>query len=117
MGLISVMVIKIGADALEILAWVLSCRVFGYGVETAMLNHVKRLCVQLGRVSVNGHLIETDENHPCRSVYSANGFTWDGDKWTCGAARELPDPEWLAVRIDQTAQTPTGAASVPTYPG
>jgi FkbH-like protein len=103
MGLISVMVVQIGTNALEIPVWVLSCRVFGYGIETAMLNHVKRLCRQFGRATVNGAVIETASNDPCRKVYSANGFTWDGNKWIGAAVVEVPDPKWLTIRVDQTA--------------
>jgi FkbH-like protein len=103
MGLISVMVVQIGADALEIPLWVLSCRVFGYGIETAMLNQVKRLCVQLGRTTINGRLVETASNDPCRNVYSANGFAWDDDKWICSAAPGVPDPKWLAISVERYA--------------
>jgi len=103
MGLVSAMVVQIGDEALDIPVWVLSCRVFGYGIETAMLNEVRRVCVQIGRTAVNGYIVETADNQPCRNVYSANGFVWDGTKWICNAASGVPDPKWLTISIDRTA--------------
>jgi hypothetical protein len=69
-----------------------------------MLNQVKRVCVRLGRTTVNGHIIETPNNGPCRNVYGANGFTWDANKWVAGAEQKIADPKWLAIRIDETTK-------------
>lgn len=43
MGLVCVTVVEASTTVWRIHAFVLSCRVFGYGIETAMLNAIKRL--------------------------------------------------------------------------
>ena len=47
MGLISAAVLKSDPSALSILIFVLRCRVFGYGIETVMLNTAKRLAFEV----------------------------------------------------------------------
>ena len=43
MGLICVLLLDLNGPTVSIQAFVLSCRVFGYGIEDAVLNAVKRL--------------------------------------------------------------------------
>jgi predicted enzyme involved in methoxymalonyl-ACP biosynthesis len=45
------MVLERVDDANQISAWVLCCRVFGFGIEIAMLNQVRRIAQKL-KVSV-----------------------------------------------------------------
>ncbi len=100
MGVISVIVLALAATAVEIPIFVLSCRVFGYGVETAILNFVKRLAREAGNdrsKSVVGYLTQTPSNEPCRMVYLENGFEQEGDVWTFRHDAVIPDPEWLKV--------------------
>ncbi|HLW71094.1 MAG TPA: HAD-IIIC family phosphatase [Candidatus Binataceae bacterium] len=97
MGLISALLIETGGPAIEIIAWVMSCRVFGFGIEVAMLNHLKRLAAEIRASSLHGYFTPTDSNDPCRDVYPANGFVWDGVKWVCAGDRVAADPQWLAI--------------------
>jgi FkbH-like protein len=97
MGVISAMVLEVNEDALAIGVWVLSCRVFGYGIETAMLNYVRRLGGQMQREAITGTICETASNHHCREVYLHNGFALEGSQWRARVAEVLPEPEWLAV--------------------
>jgi FkbH-like protein len=75
MGTISVAVVEETAPGVAILAFVLSCRVFGFGMENALLNWIKLW--RPGR-TIFGHFKETPHNQPCHRVYPDNGFTWDG---------------------------------------
>ncbi len=94
MGQICVAVLEIGADQARIPAFVLSCRVFGYGMETAVINAIKR---KAGGLPIVGLYRETASNEPCRRMYPDNGFVWDGQAWTYEGSDVPADPSWLAV--------------------
>jgi len=96
MGTACVAVVRTLADGLEIAVFVLSCRVFGYGVETLVLDYVKRLAErQFGRPSVRGVFAATEHNGPCREMYREHGFA-------------LRDGSWIYERV-------AGEKSVPTW--
>lgn len=99
MGLISAVLLDLTGPAVTIPVFVLSCRVFGYGVEDALLNAVKRLAQGTGGVpkSIEGAYKETPHNEPCRTVYPRNGFTYDGRAWVMTEIDSRPDPSWLTV--------------------
>jgi FkbH-like protein len=98
MGTISVAVTRETEDRVEIPVFVLSCRVFGYGVETALLNHVKRSAGFPGRGKpVFGRYIATAFNEPCRDTYARHGFTPDGETWIYRGGGAIEDPDWLTV--------------------
>jgi FkbH-like protein len=95
MGVVGVMRVDRKTDRLEIPVFVLSCRVFGFGIEYALLNAVKRLAP--GGHLIVGHYRETQSNQPCRQLYPASGFNWDNGRWLAAVGQLPPDPAWLAV--------------------
>ncbi len=100
MGLIAALQVDLTGPAATIPAFVLSCRVFGYGIEDALLNAVKRLArAGVGGVpmTIEGAYKETPHNEPCRTVYPRNGFTYDGRAWVLAEVDSPPDPSWLTV--------------------
>ncbi len=97
MGIVSAMVLDATAAALEVSIWVLSCRVFGYGIETALLNEVRRLGQGMGWATLRGKIVETPANGPCREVYATHGFVLEGDVWVGDTATVTADPVWLGV--------------------
>jgi FkbH-like protein len=97
MGIISVMVVEQVEDALLVPIWVLSCRVFGFGIESAMLRYVADLAQKLGVGLVRGMIVETPNNQPCREVYASNGFTATDSGWELTSATRPEVPAWLAV--------------------
>ena len=110
MGTVCVAVTAESTDRIEIPIFVLSCRVFGYGVETALLNHIKRLAGfsdQGNRVgpakSIGGRYQETPFNEPCRQTYAQHGFTQDGEDWTYAGGGSIEDPDWLTVDVEAVA--------------
>jgi FkbH-like protein len=109
MGIISAMVLDLAEDALEISVWVLSCRVFGYGIETAMLNVVRRLGRRLNLAVIKGQILETPNNQPCREVYAANGFARQGDIWIGDTAAVSVDPSWLQITTHEDVNLPVVA--------
>jgi FkbH-like protein len=115
MGVISVIVLALGREAIEIPVFVLSCRVFGYGVETAILNFVKsvaRDCNDGAGKPVTGYLTWTQSNEPCRLVYAENGFSQQGERWTFRDGAAIPDPAWLRITTVQPGSLAQAAAAV-----
>ncbi|OOY09572.1 HAD-IIIC family phosphatase [Thioclava sp. F36-7] len=96
MGIVSALVIADGAEAGEITQFVLSCRAFGYGIETALLQTA--LAAQSGR-PLRGRINESPLNAPCRDVYAANGFTLRDGIWTAQEPRPDLIPDWLSLDI------------------
>jgi FkbH-like protein len=100
MGLVSVALVHFDGDVLRIPAFVLSCRVFGYGIEKALLGTVKRLAAAQGGahpLSIAGAYRETSHNGPCRSTYPDLGFHWDGSDWIFRGGEIHEDDPWLSV--------------------
>jgi len=91
-GLIGLMLVR--GD--EILQAVLSCRMFGLGVETAMLCAVQERLAARGMAALKAHWRDTSRNHSCAGFYTGHG-------WQPGAAGEgwlrsgaPPDwPDWI----------------------
>lgn len=98
MGIVSAMIILFEEDALVVTSWVLSCRVFGFGIEAAMLNFLRRLAQRLNLPAIHGRIVETLNNHPCREVYAKNGFVRQGLIWTSETTVRSPDPPWLEIK-------------------
>ena len=104
MGTVSVAVTQERSDQIEIPIFVLSCRVFGYGVETALLNHIKRSAGFPGRGrQITGRYVTTAVNEPCRDTYAQHGFTQDGEMWVYRGEGAIEDPDWLTVEVEAEA--------------
>jgi FkbH-like protein len=104
MGTVCVAVTRGSAGGVEIPVFVLSCRVFGYGVETALLNHVKRSAGFPGRgKQIVGRYVATAFNEPCRDTYARHGFTEEGDTWVYTGGGAIEDPDWLTVDAETEA--------------
>lgn len=75
MGDICIALVRHEGEQAEIPIFVLSCRVFGYGVETAMLDEIVR-CIDLGERTSQlvGHYVATAQNHMARNMYADYGF-------------------------------------------
>jgi FkbH-like protein len=100
MGLICTLLLDLNGPEVAIPVFVLSCRVFGYGIEDAVLNAVKRLARAGegdGAATIRGAFKETPHNEPCRAMYPRNGFSRDGESWILGDADSRRDPAWLTV--------------------
>ena len=111
MGLICVALLDLAGSEIQITVFVLSCRVFGYGIEDVVLNAIKRLALLVpggAPKSIRGSYRETSHNAPGRSMYPRNGFTRDGDSWICTPNDAPKDPTWLTV-VDRFV--PTGLVS------
>ncbi|MBF0294565.1 MAG: HAD family hydrolase [Magnetococcales bacterium] len=83
-GIVGVMMAK-GArhePLLEVETFLLSCRVIGRTVETAMLATLCRKARDLGLAGVLGRVIPTPKNLPARLMYEKHGFALRSDTLT-----------------------------------
>ncbi|HEY3988176.1 MAG TPA: HAD-IIIC family phosphatase [Acidobacteriaceae bacterium] len=104
MGTVCVAVTRESSDTVDIPVFVLSCRVFGFGVETALLNHLKRSAGFPGRgKQIVGRYVATAFNEPCRDTYAQHGFIQDGDAWVYRGGGAIEDPDWLTVGAETEA--------------
>jgi len=97
MGIISVMMLKRSASSLEIISWVLSCRVFGYGIEAMMLNYAKKVAESMSLPLVTGIIVKTTHNDPCKDVYADHQFKLRDGIWVSDAQELSPCPIWLTT--------------------
>jgi FkbH-like protein len=97
MGLISVCVAEIKADALEVQIFVLSCRVFGFGVETMLLQELEKDAKErFGEAKVRGFFVPTANNAPSKDFFARHGYLQRDDTWICsGGPRDAPEPVWF----------------------
>ena len=78
----------------------LSCRVFGYGIERAVLNHLKGVAAQRGLRRVVGRHVETPYNAPCRCFLADNGFRAEDGAWCFDVGNASPpDAAWLSISV------------------
>jgi FkbH-like protein len=113
MGTVCILILHFTPQAVRIPAFVLSCRVFGYGIEVAALNNAKRMaasCAGGAGLPLEGSIIETPHNQPCRNVYADNGFTLEGHAWVFRHSSTALDPVWLAT-ANPAAPTPEESAA------
>jgi FkbH-like protein len=124
MGTTCVVVVHDTGKALEIPVFVLSCRVFGFGVETLMLDHLKRVSQKrYGAVHLRGSFKATEHNAPSKDMYRDHGFVADGEVWTyVGTPDERPVPAWFSLagfdpaeirRSGQRLRRPAHSTSAP----
>jgi FkbH-like protein len=95
MGMVGTMVIWRVAGGLEIPVFVLSCRVFGFGIEFALLNALRKLGTTENRLL--GLYKETPNNAPCREFYAKAGLQRDEAGWAGTIGDLKAAPSWLTV--------------------
>lgn len=96
MGMVCTTLVRTTDAWFQIPVFVLSCRVFGYGIENTVMNRIKRLAN--GR-SVTGWYKQTPQNGPCKNFYPDNGFTFHDNAWVF-SGEPAADPAWLTVATE-----------------
>ena len=106
-GIIGIMLARHVADRLILDTFLMSCRVIGRTVETAMLAHLCDVAAQFGVRLIEAALIPTSKNLPVRPLLPDHNFEQVGERdgasiWHLDLrARRVQWPEWL--------RAPTGA--------
>lgn len=101
MGTVCVAVVTEGDGIAEIPVFVLSCRVFGYGVESAMLSEIVHRCgIGSRHQALVGHHRPNPQNHPCRNMYADHGFTAQDGSYRWAGMPPLPSVPWAELRSE-----------------
>lgn len=98
MGLVGALVSTV-EETPQITHFVLSCRVFGFYMEHAML---QSLLQYFAECRVSAALVKTPVNGPCQEVFSKNGFEFIDNAWISGFHQPVTIPKWLTV-VDHCA--------------
>ena len=100
MGIVCIALVAPHDDLVKIPVFVLSCRAFGYGVESAMLAEIVRRCevAHLGKPII-GNYRSTTQNHPSRNMYLDHGFVSQDGAFRWNGSPPLPDVPWAKILL------------------
>jgi FkbH-like protein len=74
-GLVVTALVRIEADRWTMDSFLMSCRVIGFGLETALLAEISEDARSAGATTLVGEYIGTKKNLPARDFYPRHGFT------------------------------------------
>jgi FkbH-like protein len=102
-GIVGLVVIRAVEHAYDIESFLLSCRVLGRSIESAILAYVSDLARADGLTRVRGYYVPTAKNAQVRDLYARHGFSavgqaggadvWEADLTTV----QLAAPAWARV--------------------
>jgi len=104
-GLVGVAITRDQATDCEIDTFLLSCRVIGRTVETALLSQLAQAAVRRGQQRLLGWFVPTKKNAPAKEFYAQHGFelqsqNTDGSLWALDLAqRPIACPAWIKLDI------------------
>jgi FkbH-like protein len=79
--------------------FVMSCRLLGRGVETAALAVICERAISHGCERLDGEILATPRNQPCRRLYADHGFTVVADgRYSLNLATPVARPPWFEIR-------------------
>jgi FkbH-like protein len=118
-GLVGVVIVDMAGPAWEMDTMLLSCRVIGRGIETAVMSVVLAQAARAGARAFEGMFVPTAKNLPARDFFSSAGFepigAVDDDtatpvdatrwRWNIGT-RTFDAPAWIVVRDSTGAVIP-----------
>jgi FkbH-like protein len=102
-GLVGVVITNRSGDVCEIDSFLLSCRIIGRSIETALLSYVAREAASGGMRTLRGWYLPTRKNAPAKDFYSKHGFKMisedDGKMlFEYDLSNELGWPDWIKLR-------------------
>jgi FkbH-like protein len=106
-GLVGVAITHDQGELCEVDTFLLSCRVIGRTVETALLAHLAESAAQRGRKRLIGWFLPTKKNAPARDFYQQHGFekqeaNGTGSLWTFDLrSSTLHSPDWIKLKLPQ----------------
>jgi FkbH-like protein len=79
--------------------YLLSCRVLGRGLETAVMHWAIGIAAAQGWTNLRGVIVETERNTPARSVFRDAGFEAGATpgEWIVRTTNAAPVPSWLTI--------------------
>jgi FkbH-like protein len=109
-GLVGVAITHDSGGVCEIDTFLLSCRVIGRTVETALAAHLVEQARQRGCRRVEGWFLPTKKNAPAREFYPNHGFAALAEdagavRWTLDlAAGGVESPAWILVQCAEATK-------------
>jgi FkbH-like protein len=106
-GIVGVMITRAGEIVHEIDTLLLSCRVIGRTVESAMLSFLALRAREQGASWLRGEFLESKKNAPARDLYPSHGFRYideaaAGPYWELDLmAGGIDSPSWLRVEFSE----------------
>jgi FkbH-like protein len=98
-GVVGLALARNQGDLCHIDSLLLSCRVIGRGIETALLAYLGENARRTGASRLVGEFIATKKNTPCAAFYSDHGFTQ--------IAQSEESPDSIFYELDLTTSAPT----------
>jgi len=104
-GVVGLALARNEVDSCRIDSLLLSCRVIGRGIETALLAYLAEHAQSLGARKLIGEFVPTKKNAPCADFYTEHGFTqlprsehsdsilYEFDL----TSQTLPSPTWITL--------------------
>ena len=85
-GLTTVFIGKIKKQTIDIVVWLMSCRVFNRNLEFALFDYLINLCKSKGISTIYGYYIKSKKNFIVKDFYKTLGFKKvkgqkNEDKW------------------------------------
>jgi FkbH-like protein len=105
-GLTGVCITRRDHGVCEIDTLLLSCRVIGRTVETAILHKIAADCREHGIQEIRGWFLPTEKNKPAEPFFSTHGFqeqerTEQGTAWTLQLEQTpVACPPWIKLSVD-----------------
>ena len=111
-GIVGVMITHSDQGVLDIDTFLLSCRVIGRSIESAMLAHLCKFAESSGLCEVKGHIFPTSKNLPVRHLFAEHGFyevsngnLGEGSTWVLKLSQDsVREPDWMAVVVDAQSE-------------
>ncbi len=105
-GLVAAALVKVADPDWVVENFVMSCRVIGYGVETALLAHVAEEARTEGAGALVGEYIQTAKNAPAKDFYARHEFAAPDGAQANGVHRwsrplaggTLTPPKWISLK-------------------
>jgi FkbH-like protein len=100
-GLVGVAIARVDGEVSEIDSFLMSCRVIGRTLETALLAHLAADARERGAKVLQGWFLPTKKNAPAAEFYASHGFegtetTTEGVLWRLDLReKEIRTPEWI----------------------
>jgi FkbH-like protein len=102
-GIVGLLIVEAGPEAWRIDTFLMSCRVIGRTVETAMLAWLAEQARAAGATRLVGEFIPTKKNAPAAGTFAGHGFEPSGEAGTAGCwvfeleRGTIRVPEWIEI--------------------
>jgi len=105
-----VVLLRHDVRSLHVESFLMSCRVMGRGIETALMNHVKHRLLDGRALDLRARYVPTPKNQPVETFFDDQGFHLcerhdSGEKhYALGRSEvQLRDCDWIRVLSEELA--------------